>query len=49
MAAEIKCWILALVKAARFELEDGKYEVVDPYNITSVPPRGRLLVQGHDE
>lgn len=45
--AEIKCWILALVKASRFELEDGRYEVVDPYNITSVPPRGRLLVQGH--
>lgn len=47
--AEIKCWILALVKASRFELEGGRYEVVDPYNITSVPPRGRLLVQGHPD
>lgn len=44
---EIKCWILALVKASRFELEDGRFEVVDPYNITSVPPRGRLLVEAH--
>lgn len=48
-SAEIKCWILALVKASRFELEGGRYEVVDPYNITSVPPRGRLLVQGHPD
>ncbi|PHH88708.1 hypothetical protein CDD83_7181 [Cordyceps sp. RAO-2017] len=42
---EIKCWMLALVQCSRFELEGAAYQVDDPYNITAVPPRGRLLVE----
>ncbi|KAK5999078.1 Abscisic acid 8'-hydroxylase 3-like protein [Cladobotryum mycophilum] len=41
---EIRSWILALVKATRFELDGGKYHIVDPLNITSVAPR-RLLIE----
>ncbi|KAJ5701120.1 cytochrome P450 [Penicillium malachiteum] len=41
---EIKSWILALVRTGGFELEGNKYEVIDPYNITSVPPKGRLRI-----
>lgn len=45
MKIEIKSWILALVRYGRFKLEGDKYEIVDPYNITSVPPAGRLRIE----
>ncbi|KAH6629976.1 cytochrome P450 [Chaetomium sp. MPI-SDFR-AT-0129] len=41
---EMKCWILALVASSRFELDGGKYEVMDFFNITAFAPHGRLLV-----
>ncbi|OJJ61434.1 hypothetical protein ASPSYDRAFT_87978 [Aspergillus sydowii CBS 593.65] len=43
--AELKMWLLALCQVSSFELEHGKYEVVDPMNITSVPPRGRIMAR----
>lgn len=46
---EIKSWILALVKHSKFTLKDGTYKVVDPCNITGVPPLGKLLLERHAE
>lgn len=40
----MKTWILALVKHSQIELEGGKFEVFNWYNIASVPPQGRLLI-----
>ena len=47
--SEIKSWILALVKHSKFTLKDGTYKVVDPCNITGVPPLGKLLLERHAE
>ncbi|KAG5210798.1 hypothetical protein GTR04_6522 [Trichophyton interdigitale] len=41
---EMKTWILALVKHSQIELEGGKFDVFNWYNIASVPPQGRLLI-----
>ncbi|KAJ6143604.1 cytochrome P450 [Penicillium samsonianum] len=41
----IKSWILALVRSGRLELEGNKYEIIDPYNMASVAPKGRLRVR----
>ncbi|KAH6650536.1 cytochrome P450 [Chaetomium tenue] len=41
---ELKCWILALVARSRLELDGGKYEVMDAFNITACAPDGKLLV-----
>ncbi|KAG7444134.1 cytochrome P450 [Guyanagaster necrorhizus] len=43
--AEIKLAVFFLIGRAFPVLEGNKYEVVDPLNITSVPPVGRLLLQ----
>lgn len=42
---EIKSWVLALVRSGRLELEANKYEIIDPYNMASVAPKGRLRVR----
>ncbi|KAJ5665021.1 uncharacterized protein N7477_007469 [Penicillium maclennaniae] len=42
---ELKCWIFALLKHAKVELDGCKYEILDPFNITSVPPQGDILVE----
>lgn len=41
--AELKMWLLALCQVSAFDLEHGEYEAVDLLNITSVPPRGRIM------
>ncbi|KAK0503647.1 cytochrome P450 [Armillaria luteobubalina] len=43
--AEIKLAVFFLIGRAFPSLEGDKYEVVDPLNITSVPPVGRLLLR----
>lgn len=40
----VKIWLSALLHAADFELEGGRYDIVDAFNISAVPPRGRLLL-----
>ncbi|KAM5436428.1 hypothetical protein MferCBS31731_005919 [Microsporum ferrugineum] len=45
---EIKSWVLALLKHSRIELEGGKFEVINWYNIASVPPQGRLLLEDYE-
>lgn len=42
--AEMKCWLLSLVTNSHFELDGGKYEVMDSFNITACAPYGRLVV-----
>ncbi|KAJ5191780.1 uncharacterized protein N7498_010765 [Penicillium cinerascens] len=42
---ELKCWIFALLKYSKVDLDGGKYEILDPFNITSVPPRGDILIE----
>lgn len=42
---ELKCWIFALLKYSKVELDSGKYEILDPFNITSVPPRGDIMIE----
>ncbi|KAF3386554.1 Abscisic acid 8'-hydroxylase 2 [Penicillium rolfsii] len=44
---EVKCWILALAKSSKFRLEGGKFEVLDAFNVTAVPPKGALLIERH--
>ncbi|KAH7884901.1 cytochrome P450 [Phlebopus sp. FC_14] len=41
---EIKMIVATILAIATPELEGGKYTVVDPLNVTSVPPVGRLLL-----
>ncbi|KAL4075466.1 cytochrome P450 [Scleroderma citrinum] len=43
--SEIKMIVLALLATSTPEIEGGKYIVVDPLNVTSVPPVGRLLLR----
>ncbi|KAK0437130.1 cytochrome P450 [Desarmillaria tabescens] len=43
--AEIKLAVFFLISRTFPALEGDKYEVVDPLNITSVPPVGRLLIR----
>lgn len=42
---EIKSWVLALSRRGRFKLDGDRYEIIDPYNITSVPPIGRFRIE----
>lgn len=37
--------VLALLATSTPEIEGGSYVVVDPLNVTSVPPVGRLLLR----
>lgn len=45
VGVEIKIWVLALLRSAVFELQGGEFKVVDAYNITAVPPLGRLFIK----
>ncbi len=42
---EIKLAVFFLIGRAFPSLEGDKYEVVDPLNVTSVPPLGRMLLR----
>ncbi|KAG9225432.1 hypothetical protein CCMSSC00406_0002935 [Pleurotus cornucopiae] len=42
--AEIKLFILSLIAHANLSLENGEYRVVDPLNVTSVAPKGRIFL-----
>lgn len=35
--------VLTLISRVDIFMEGGKYEIVDPLNTVSVPPRGQLL------
>jgi len=41
---ELKCWVFALLKYSKVEL-GGDFEILDPFNITSVPPRGDIMIK----
>lgn len=41
---EIKIIALLVIAHSTPEIEGGKYVVVDPMNVTSVPPVGQLLL-----
>lgn len=43
-SAEIKLAVMSILTYADVSLENGVYEVVDPMNVTSVSPRGRLII-----
>ncbi|KAI6035883.1 cytochrome P450 [Pisolithus marmoratus] len=45
---EIKMIVLTLLAISVPEIEGGRYDVVDPLNVTSVPPVGRLLLHPLD-
>lgn len=47
--AEIKMIVLTLIAMSMPEMEGGKYTVVDPLNVTSVPPVGRLILRSWTE
>jgi hypothetical protein len=34
-----------LLKYSKVELGGGTYEILDPFNITSVPPRGDIMIE----
>ncbi|KAJ5025779.1 cytochrome P450, partial [Bipolaris maydis] len=40
--AEMKCWTIALVHFMRLKMDQNRFQIVDPYNITSVPPKGLI-------
>ncbi|KAL4257834.1 Cytochrome P450 superfamily protein [Pleurotus pulmonarius] len=42
--AEIKLFILSIIAHANLSLENGEYKVVDPLNVTSVAPEGRIFL-----
>ncbi|KAJ7238517.1 cytochrome P450 [Mycena haematopus] len=42
--SEIKIIVWSLIVKATPRLEGNKYEIVDPLNITSVPPKGELIL-----
>ncbi len=46
---EIKMIVLTLLSLSTPALAGGEYEVVDPLNITSAPPVGRLLLHTLNE
>ncbi|KAJ5020332.1 hypothetical protein J3E73DRAFT_376969, partial [Bipolaris maydis] len=39
---EMKCWTIALVHFMRLKMDQNRFQIVDPYNITSVPPKGLI-------
>ena len=41
--------VLTLIAISMPEMEGGKYTVVDPLNVTSVPPVGRLIFRSWTE
>jgi len=47
--AEIKMIVLTLIAMSMPEMEGGKYTVMDPLNVTSVPPVGRLILRSWTE
>ncbi|KAJ3860347.1 cytochrome P450 [Lentinula novae-zelandiae] len=46
--AEIKLIVFCLIGRADIFLQDDHYKIVDPLNITAVPPEGQLLIQPLD-
>ncbi|KAL4075458.1 cytochrome P450, partial [Scleroderma citrinum] len=47
--AEIKMIVMTLIATSMPVMEGGKYIVVDPLNVTSVPPEGRLVLHPWNE
>ncbi|KAJ7166517.1 cytochrome P450 [Mycena crocata] len=43
--SEIKMIVWSIIVKATPRLEGNKYQIVDPLNITSVPPEGRLILE----